>query len=436
MLIFVKTAYTDITLRAPDEPGKGSLKSTTNSVTLNVEPTHTIGTVKSMLRPEACVPEEGQYLLVYGEKELEDGSTLDECGIRDQDTILFCRRGRFPISVYTPSSKHVTMHADCLDTVRHVKEKLWEMTGHPVERQCLGFRRVYLDDNEKRLVSYGIARPPREGPDNMALDMIRLGTIDDPAPTEVIQDIPDKPKVGPTPSLLSAVESASHAHVREGTFRDFSSAFDQGYDSVVCDRNFSFLRILDTVSRPGNMPIFVEIAGTTSCVCFAVNPTDTIDTLKALISQFLTTVDLRHVLVLGKDLLVDGSSTLLDCGIKNRDVIQICDRRSFPVFICLPCPEESPGFNIKVTCFDTVGKVKEKIQDKTGIPLEKQRLKYCLVWLDDDERRLMDYGIVNPNVAFFDDPIIYLFLSGYEAQGFHWNPKFLFPSGNEAEESD
>lgn len=130
-----------------------------------VEPTVTVGGLKSLLNEQPWVPKENLMLVQNMERALEDdSSTLEECCVKDQDTLLACTSGSFPLNVHWfKDGDCIEFHipiSNCLETVRQVREKIHEVTGLVPEKQSLShYYKDRFDNEETRLVAFGITRP-------------------------------------------------------------------------------------------------------------------------------------------------------------------------------------------------------------------------------------------------------------------------------------
>lgn len=166
---------------------KGSiLRTIRHSVPLTIEPTMTVGALKSMLKPVSWIPKEN-LVLVHRRRSTpldDDNSTLSENGVKNQDTLLACMGGSFSVTIgnFMQDRKFPITVNSCFETIGDVKEKIHQvMPRIPTEKLCLHYRRnrTPIDDNGITLLALGIVKPylPEIEP---CLQLIRLGVWEDP----------------------------------------------------------------------------------------------------------------------------------------------------------------------------------------------------------------------------------------------------------------
>jgi len=120
---------------------------TGRTVALDMEAGSSVGAVKALLQEREGVPA-GEQRLTFAGRQLEDGSTLLDCGVQRESILdLTLRlRGGFQLYVKVVTGQTIALEADPRDTIKDVKVQIQRKVGIPPNQQTLIFAAKQLDD--------------------------------------------------------------------------------------------------------------------------------------------------------------------------------------------------------------------------------------------------------------------------------------------------
>ena len=358
-------------------------------ITLEVEPSDTIANVKAKIKVKIGIPPEHQRL-TFRLKVLEDEKTLSDYSIENEAELsMYRERMKITVMILTLGKK-ISLTVKPNDSIQSVMEEIQAKEGIMVDQQRLLFAGKQLEpgrtlsdyniNNHRDVTLELIFRPKYNMEYNMPMvlfvktltgKMIRMNVHKHYTIQHVKNEIERCEGIS---RCLQRLIFAGKELENLGKISDYNIVNESALNLVLDFEEALIIYVKSQLRK-------------SSYVTVNINASDKIETLKSKIGRVLGIPQHKQRLFTWTELM-DGK-TVNDYGICSHSLVHLVLKANIGLFVLLT-QEKTISLNMETS--DTILKMKEEIQRMEGIPVDKQRLMYRGIQLEDD-KTITDYNI-------------------------------------------
>ncbi|KAJ8029358.1 Polyubiquitin-C [Holothuria leucospilota] len=395
---------------------------TEKTLLFKVNPGETVASLKSKIQDEIGIPFAMQRLF-FGAEELENDRIIFDYKIQEWSHLQLSVHlpGDMQIFVETFSGSTTIVEVESSDTIERVKSKIQDIRGTPADKQRLFFGGCELAES-RTLADYNIQNQSivrlllhltqgKQMKDDKSLSdysiwkgsilhlVLNLG-----GNINVIKILIES-ATGQTISLQCTIcetvkEIKEKIEEKLDCFpKERQRLFYEGIE-LEDERSCSFYKIANNSKVILNMrhkdgiQIKVNMPSTTAStpIMLEVSREETIKAIKNKITLLYGFPAEKIIVAFDGKVLQDDSKSLLDCDIRHKSTISVVYLYCYEIEIKLTKPFQSQKTTVKVESGDTIKKLKSKIYENLGIPVDQQLLIFKAQRLNDGNT-LYDYGV-------------------------------------------
>jgi hypothetical protein len=363
---------------------------------LNVNPEDTIPDIKNQVEKKLGIPAEDQRP-IFNDRPLPDNSSLEDNGIQDGDVIDL---EPMEIRVKASDGRKIQLPVTPDDTIEDIKKRVKKQLGIPTEDQRPRFNNNPLAD-DSTLRDNGI----RHG-DTINLDPMEIKVVAPDGRTTELMVIPDYT----IDDIKDRVEKNLGIAPEDQRPEFHGKPLNDG-TSTLRDNN---IRHGDTIHL---QPMEIQVKAPDGRIAdLVVNPDDTIDDVKKKVKKQLgiPTKDQRPTF---NDEPLPRKSTLKDNNIRHGDMIELQPMEIYVIDL------DGRKGTYEVISSDTVGEIKSRVADKTGVIPKDQRLVFETNLLVDNDKTLSDVDIEHQDTLKLEPFRVHVRLPGGKKVTLDVNPR-------------